>query len=254
MIPRMNKSDETSQRPYEPNQEPVSSKATSTWPFQRDDGFENPSLERYTDLRFVEEKRGHRRWVMAIAGALSVLVLIVLGFMVAIYAEARSDEARQVDAIIVLGAAQYNGRPTEVFAARLQHGLDLYNEGHAPWIIVTGGRQEGDAFTEADTGKAWLMDRGVSEDVILMENEGRDTWENLEGAMAAGEPHDIETILIVSDGFHLFRSERMANAIGFEPYSSPAPNSPIIPWGPVEFGYIVRETVAVIVQIPRWLF
>lgn len=230
------------------------SRGDGTWPFQRGDGYENPSLERYTDLRFGDEKRGHRRWVVTIAAILALLAMIVLGFVVAIYAEARGDEARPVDAIIVLGAAQYNGRPSDVFTARLQHGLDLYNEGYAPWIIVTGGRQEGDAFTEADTAETWLMNRGVPEDAILMENQGRDTWQNLKGARDAAEPHDIKTVLIVSDGFHLFRAERMANAVGFEAYTSPAPDSPIRPWSAVEFSYVIRETVAVIVQMPRWLF
>lgn len=250
----MSKSNETPHHPDGPNQEPVSEKANSTWPFQRTDGFENPSLERYTDLRFGEEKRGHRRWVVTIAALLALAAIIVLGFMVAIYAESRDDEAREVDAIIILGAAQFNGRPTDVFAARLQHGLDLYNEGYAPWIIVTGGKQEGDAFTEADTAETWLINRGVPESAILKETVGRDTWQNLQGARDAGEPHDIETVLIVSDGFHLFRAERMANAVGFESYSSSAPDSPIRPWSATEFSYVIRETVAVIVQIPRWLF
>lgn len=254
MLPHMSMSNETPHHQDGPNQEPVSPKSTSTWPFQRDDGYENPSLERYTDLRFGEQKRGHRPWVVTIAAILALAAIIVLGFMVAIYAEARDDEARHVDAIIVLGAAQYNGRPTDVFAARLQHGLDLYNEGYAPWIIVTGGRQEGDAFTEAETAETWLMNRGVPQNAILMENEGRDTWQNLQGAWVAAEPHNIRTVLIVSDGFHLFRAERMANAIGFDAYTSPAPDSPIRPWSVVEFSYVVRETVAVIVQIPRWLF
>lgn len=254
MISHMSKSNETPHHPEGPNQEPVSPKVERNWPFQQDDGYENPSLERYTDLRFREEKRSRRPWMVTIAAIIALLALIVLGFMVAIYAEARSDEARSADAIIVLGAAQYNGRPTEVFAARLQKGLDLFNEGYAPWIIVTGGRQEGDAFTEADTAKAWLMDRGVPEGAILMENEGRDTWGNLEGAKRAAEPHGINDVLIVSDGFHLFRAERMANAVGFDAWSSPAENSPIRPWSALEFSYIIRETVAVIVQMPRWLF
>lgn len=254
MIPHMSKSNETPHHQNGSNQEPVSPHATRTWPFQRDDGYENPSLERYSDLRFDEQKRGHRPWVVTIAAILALTAIIVFGFMAAIYAEARSDEARDVDAIVILGAAQFHGRPTDVFSARLQQGLDLFNEGHAPWIIVTGGKQEGDAFTEADTAETWLMNRGVPGDAILKETVGRDTWQNLQGAREAGEPHGIETVLIVSDGFHLFRAERMANAVGFEAYSSPAPDSPIRPRSAVEFSYVIRETVAVIVQIPRWLF
>lgn len=254
MLPLMTMPDEKSKRPSGPNQEPSNPKAGGSWPFQQDDGYENPSLERYTDLRFDDQKRGHRRWVVAIAAMFALLTMMVFGFMVAIYAEARGDEARPVDAIIILGAAQFNGRPSDVFVARLQHGLDLYNAGYAPWIIVTGGRQEGDVYTEAETAETWLMNRGVPESAILMENQGRDTWQNLTGAHEAAIPHGIERVLIVSDGFHLFRAERMANAVGFEAYTSPAPDSPIRPWSAVEFSYIIRETVAVIVQMPRWLF
>lgn len=254
MLPHMSRPEETPHHTESPDQEPVSPNATRTWPFQRDDGFKNPSLERYSDLRFKETRRGHRPWVVTIAAILALIGIIVLGFMVSIYAEARGDEAREVDAIIILGAAQWNCVPTEVFEARLQHGLDLYNQEYAEYIIVTGGRQEADRCTEAGTGRSWLMERGVPQEAILMENEGRDTWGNLEGAKIAAEAKGIESVLIVSDGFHLFRAERMANAVGFETYTSPAPDSPIRPWSPAEFSYIIRETVAVIVQIPRWLF
>lgn len=254
MLPDMSKPNEPTHHQDGPNQEPVSQKAMGTWPFQRDDGYENPSLERYSDLRFDEQKRGRRPWVVTIAAVIALVAIIVLGFMVAIYAEARDDEAREVDAIIVLGAAQWNCSPTSVFEARLQHALDLYRDGLADYVIVTGGRQETDRCTEAGTGRAWLMERGVDENAILMENEGRDTWGNLEGAREAAENLGIERVLIVSDGFHLFRAERMATAVGFEAYSSATPSSPIRPWSAAEFSYVVRETVAVIVQMPRWLF
>lgn len=254
MIPHMSNSNEQSRHSQSPNQEPLSEKVSGTWPFQRTDGYENPSLERYTDLRFGNERRPHRRWVIAIFVLLAAMILFVFGIFVAVYAEARGDETRNVDAIIVLGAAQYNGRPTDVFEARLQHTLDLYNQGYADWIIVTGGKAEGDMFTEADTAETWLLNRGVPENAILKETVGRDTWQNMTGARDASAPYDIESVLIVSDGFHLFRAERMANAVGFTAYTSPAPDSPIRPWSGGEFSYVIRETVAVIVQIPRWLF
>jgi uncharacterized SAM-binding protein YcdF (DUF218 family) len=254
MLAAMSRSNEPHKYPMAPNQEPVSETAEGFRPFQRGGGYENPSLERYTDLRFDAEPRGHRRWVVAIAAILGLIALIILAFVVAIYAEARGDEARGVDAIIVLGAAQYNGRPTDVFESRLQHGLDLYNRGLAQVIIVTGGKQEGDTYTEAETGQQWLTDRGVPQGAILMENEGRDTWANIRGAREASRGRNIESVLIVSDGFHLFRAERMADAVGFDAYTSPAPDSPIRPWSGVELSYVIRETVAVIVQMPRWLF
>lgn len=237
-----------------PGQEAHADRGFATWPHRRRDGYENPSLERYSDLRFAERGRRHRRWVIAIAGVLALGALLVAGLVVAIYAEARGDEARPVDALLVLGAAQFNGRPSEVFAARLQHTYDLYEQGMAPYIIVTGGRQAGDAYTEGETAEAWLLNRGVPQNAILVENEGRDTWSTMQGAWDVSRPYDIHTVLIVSDGFHLFRAERMANAVGFEGYTSPAPDSPIRPWSSTEFSYVVRETAAVIQQMPQWLW
>lgn len=253
MLATMSRTNEPHKYPLTPNQQPVSKRVDDHRPSQRVDGYGNPSLERYTDLRFDAQPRGHRKWVVAIAAILGLILLMVLGLVAAIYAEARGDEARAVDAIIVLGAAQYNGQPTDVFESRLQHGLDLYNQGLAPVIIVTGGKQEGDTYTEAETGQQWLLDRGVPQGAILMENKGRDTWDNIRGAREAARGRNIESVLIVSDGFHLFRAERMAEAVGFDAYTSPAPDSPIRPWSRLEASYVIRETVAVIVQIPKWL-
>lgn len=226
------------------------------WPGSRraNHRYENPSLERYTDLRFEEQPRRHRRWVIAIAAVLLVLIVTVLGFMAAIYIEARNDEARETDAIVVMGAAQYNGRPSGVLRARLDHALTLYQQGYAPVIIVTGGKMEGDVFTEAGTSEQYLLDRGVPQSAILMEDEGRDTWASMQGVGAVADARGIETVLIVSDGFHLYRSERMAEAVGLEAYSSPAPDSPIRPNSANEFSYVIRETGAVILQMPDWLF
>lgn len=221
---------------------------------RRNDGYENPSLERYTDLRFEETPRGHRRWAVVLALVLLAGGLTVLGFMAAIYVQARNDEARQVDAIVVMGAAQYNGRPSPVLSARLDHALALYEQGNAPTIIVTGGKMEGDAYTEAGVSEQYLLDRGVPQDAILMEDQGADTWESMEAVGRIAEGREIGTVLVVSDGFHLFRSERMAEAVGLEAFSSPAPDSPIRPWSGDEFSYVIRETAAVIVQMPDWLF
>lgn len=228
----------------------------ASWPTRNAMGsrYANPSLDQYTDLRFEQHPRGHRRWVVVLFGLLLIPVLVVFGFMAAIYIQARNDEARQVDAIVVMGAAQYNGRPSEVLSARLDHALSLYEQGYAPVIIVTGGSMPGDVYTEAGTSEQYLIDRGVPPSAILMEDEGRDTWDSMQGIADATAGRDIETVLIVSDGFHLFRSERMADAVGFEAYSSAAPDSPIRPWSGNEFSYVIRETGAVIVQIPEWLF
>lgn len=216
---------------------------------------ENPSLSRYTDLRFEGiARRGHRRWVTVLAGLVLLVPLTLFGILGAIYWQARTDEARPVDAIVVMGAAQYNGHPSEVLEARLDHALELYRAGLAPMIIVTGGNQPGDTYTEAGTSEQYLIDRGVPPGAILMEDQGQDTWESIEGVATVTENTDIHTVLIVSDGFHLFRAERMANAIGLNAYSSAAPDSPIAPWSGAELSYAIRETGAVIAHLPDILF
>jgi uncharacterized SAM-binding protein YcdF (DUF218 family) len=182
---------------------------------------------------------------------LAAIPIAILCIMGAVYWQARTDETRQVDAIVVLGAAQYNGRPSPVLRARLDHALELYRAGYAPTIIVTGGRMPGDAYTEAGTSEQYLLDRGVPPGAILMEDEGRDTWGSLQGVARVTEGTGIHDILLVSDGFHLFRSELMANSLGFESYSSPATESPIAPWSGKEFSYVIRETGGVIAIIPR---
>lgn len=217
--------------------------------------FENPSLDHYTDLRFARHpRRRHRRWVVWLFALVALIPIVLLLTMSAIYWQARRDEARPVDAIVVMGAAQYNGRPSEVLAARLDHTLQLYQDGYAPVIIVTGGKQPGDVYTEAGTSEQYLINRGVPPEAILMEDTGNDTWASLRNVATVAGRHDIHRVLLVSDGFHLFRTERMARAVGFEAYTSPATGSPIRPWSGDEFSYVIRETGAVIVQAPDWLF
>ena len=195
-----------------------------------------------------------RRWVLA--AVLSVIVMtvsIVGGVMAMIYVQARTDEARPVDAIVVMGAAQYNGRPSPVLEARLSHALNLYNDGLAPVIVVTGGKQPDDLFTEAEAGYAWLMEQGVPESAIVLENEGRSTWESIQGIPEVLPVESAERVLIVSDAFHLFRGELMMRSLDYDAYSSPARNSPIQAWSPTEFSYVVRETGGVLVFLPKML-
>jgi uncharacterized SAM-binding protein YcdF (DUF218 family) len=194
------------------------------------------------------------RWVVAVALTLVVLASgVIVGTAALVIMQARTDEARPVDAIVVMGAAQYNGRPSPVFEARLEHALTLYREGLAPAIVVTGGKQPGDAYTEAESAQGWLVERGVPESAILTENAGRSTWESIKGVPAVLPP-DGTSVLIVSDGFHLFRSELMFRKLGYAAYSSPAPDDAIRPWSREELGYIVRETGGVLAFLPEMVF
>lgn len=132
-----------------------------------------------------------------------------------IWDQSHVDENRSADAIVVLGAAQYDGQPSKVFEARLDQADYLFKEGLAPFIIVTGGKQEGDRFTEAEAGEMYLADLGISTDRILGETEGRTTLESLEAVKEMSDEQSIETILLVSDPLHLERIKRMAYDLGF---------------------------------------
>ncbi|MFL5758478.1 MAG: YdcF family protein [Thermomicrobiales bacterium] len=190
------------------------------------------------------------RWIVTVVLFLIVSVTIC-GFALlgAIYVQARKDQTRPVDAIIVLGAAQYNGRPSPILKARLDEALAAYNEGVAPIIVVTGGRQTGDQFTEASASRNYLVDHGVPRDNILLENDAHNSWESMQGAAALLKSRDLSRVLLVSDGFHLFRLKLMAKDLDLKAYGRPATKSPIKQNSGSEFSYVLREGGGVIAHL-----
>ena len=144
-----------------------------------------------------------------------------LGFR--IWDQSHNDEVYFADAIVVLGAAQYNGNPSPVFKARLDHALYLYEEELAETVVVTGGKRKGDRFTEAEAGSLYLQEASVPSSAILSETEGRTTFESLEAVSEIAEAQDFDRALFVSDPLHSERIKRMATDLGFEKaYTSPA--------------------------------
>jgi uncharacterized SAM-binding protein YcdF (DUF218 family) len=143
-----------------------------------------------------------------------------------INAQGNRDERRQADAIVVLGAAQFNGTPGGVFVARLQHAVDLYHEGIAPYLVVTGGKLPGDRTTEAATARKWAMQHGVPAEAILGEDEGRSTLESLEGVVGIFREHGLRSAVFVSDETHMLRVLRMATDLGIAAWGSPTRTSP----------------------------
>ncbi len=201
------------------------------------------------------KRRTALKWAVSLVSACAVIVVAgLVGLITLIYLQARTDEAQNVDAIVVMGAAQFNGRPSPVLEARLEQALALYNAGLAPRIAVTGGKQPGDAFTEAETGYRYLTERGVPGDAVVMENGGRSTWESVKGLPAVLPPSDSREVLVVTDGFHLFRSELMLREVGYAAHSSAASGSPIRPWSATEFSYVVREAGGVIAFLPEMIW
>jgi uncharacterized SAM-binding protein YcdF (DUF218 family) len=164
--------------------------------------------------------------------ALVGLAVVAGGILVTGYATVRIwqrgtiDEARPVDAIVVMGAAQYDGTPSAVFASRLDHAVRLYEEGLAPVLIVTGGGREGDRTTEAAAARAYAVARGVPDSAILAEDHGRSTLESLEAVAGILRQNGMRRALFVSDRTHMLRVLRMGKDLDIAAYGSPTPTSP----------------------------
>lgn len=169
-----------------------------------------------------------RRDLAAVLTAAAVGIAAATTFaVVEIIRQGNRDEARPADAIVVLGAAQYNGVPSAVFAARLDHAVQLYQQGIAQTFVVTGGKLPGDNFTEAQTARAYALRHGVPASAIVGEDTGRDTLESLENVGALLRERGLTSVVFVSDRTHMLRVLRMATDQGLTAWGSPTPDSPM---------------------------
>jgi uncharacterized SAM-binding protein YcdF (DUF218 family) len=176
--------------------------------------------------------------LVAAAGVASVLYLTVTFGQV--WAASRQDDARPGDAIIVLGAAQFDCRPSPVLQRRLDRALELYRDGAAPLIVVTGGKQEGDRCTEAETGANYLRGQGVPDADLLLEVDGRNTWESLAASTRILNERDLNRVVLVTDGYHALRARGISGELGLDAVVSPTEGSATL-------GQLLRETGAVAV-------
>lgn len=144
-----------------------------------------------------------------------------------IWDQGNRDERTPADAIVVMGAAQYDGRPSPVFAARLDHAIALYHDGVAPRLIVTGGKREGDRTTEAASARSYAIEHGVPEKAILSEDASRTTLQSIRRVAALMREKDIGSAVFVSDPSHMLRVLRMASDEGINGYGSPTRTSPL---------------------------
>jgi len=144
-----------------------------------------------------------------------------------IWDQGNRDERTPADAIVVMGAAQYDGRPSPVFAARLDHAIALYHEGVASRLIVTGGKREGDRTTEAASARSYAIEHGVPENAILSEDASRTTLQSIRRVAALMRDKDIGSAVFVSDPSHMLRVLRMASDEGINGYGSPTRTSPL---------------------------
>lgn len=167
-----------------------------------------------------------RRRVRLLRRVVLLILAIFLAYSVATFFQvwhaAGQDDASRSGAIIVLGAAQYDGRPSPVLEARLEHAFDLYERDVAPVIVVTGGRRDGDRYTEATAGYNWLREAGVPDGAIRKEVQGRSTWESLAAVARFLRSEDIERVVLVSDPYHAFRLRGVAEEVGLDAVVSPA--------------------------------
>src|SRR5438552_17778765 len=166
----------------------------------------------------------------ALGGILLAVVLVALAWaalVVAVAVQAAHDQATTSAAIVVLGAAQYNGRPSPVFRARLDHAAALYQRGFAPVVLVTGGVGTRDTLSESEVGRRYLVKAGLPDAAVLALPAGTSTSRSLDGVARWFGGRDSRRVLLVSDGFHMLRLQIIATRLGLAPFTSPAPNSPI---------------------------
>ncbi len=174
-----------------------------------------------------EPKKKRRNWLLRAA---FVLVLILLGgtaawcrwVYVQIESYANQDQAAPADAIGVLGAAEYDGRPSPVYRARLDHALELYHRGIAPLIITLGG-PGGDQFTEGSVGEGYLISKGVPEQAIIAETESQNTEESARRIAVIARVNGLHRLVVVSDGTHMFRIHAICASEGLDVLTSPRP-------------------------------
>ncbi|TSE00077.1 YdcF family protein [Skermania sp. ID1734] len=179
-------------------------------------------------------------------GALLIGIVLVGGTAIRVWQVARINNDTPADAIVVLGAAQYSGTPSSVFEARLDQGAALFKKGVAPLVITVGGKQPGDEYTEAASGKMYLVDAGVPAGNIVAVETGSDTLKSIEAVAAEMRKRDLSSVVVVSDPWHSLRARTMARDDGLEAWASPTRHGPAVLTRESQAHGIARETGALL--------
>lgn len=179
-------------------------------------------------------------------GLVLAVVAIVGGTAVRVWQVARIDDTTPADAIVVLGAAQYWGTPSSVFEARLEQARKVFDQGAAPTIITVGGKQDGDLYTEAASGKNYLIARGVPADRVIAVEEGSDTLLSIEAVGREMRAQGMSSAILVSDPWHSLRTRTMARDDGLDAWTSPTRQGPAVFTRESQVHGIARETGALI--------
>lgn len=179
-----------------------------------------------------------RRFLLAV---LLGVIVVVAWTAFQVWWVARGDDHPRSDVIVVLGASQFDGRPSTVFRARLQHARSLYEDGVAPRVVTVGGSAPGDRYTEAAAGARFLTDRGVNAVAV---GEGRNTLDSLKALEKEMSARGWSSAVLVTDPWHSLRSRRMAEDLGIDAETSPSRTGPAVRDRATEFRYVWRETAA----------
>lgn len=197
--------------------------------------------------RAARAKEKAKQAVNVVRRILTVMVVTAFALWIisaaAVLIWSSRDEARPAQAIVVLGAAQYAGKPSPVLRARLDHALNLWNRHLASLLILTGGTGSGDTTSEAAVGRTYAKKHGVPDSAIIVESEGRTTSESMKAVAGMLEVRGLQSALLVSDPFHMLRLRILARRFGFTPYTSPTRTSPISPNREERWKYIFSESL-----------
>jgi uncharacterized SAM-binding protein YcdF (DUF218 family) len=189
-----------------------------------------------------------------LAAVTIALIAAWLASAMAVLVWGSRDRAQTSDAIVVLGAAQYVGRPSPVLRARLDHALELWERGLAPTLIFTGGTGAGDTTSEAAVSRVYALRHGVPDTAILMENEGKTTRQSLAAVSAIMHARQMHTAILVSDPFHMLRLRILSAQYGVDAYTSPTQTSPISANRGQALGYVISESIKVPMMIVAHTF
>jgi uncharacterized SAM-binding protein YcdF (DUF218 family) len=181
-----------------------------------------------------------------VLGVLLIGALIFGGTGLRVWQVARVDDRSPADVVVVLGAAQYDGKPSKILEARLRHAKTLYESGVAGHIVTGGGRRVGDNYTEADAGARWLTSHGVPRDRVIEVGEGADTLGTLRAVADSVRARGWHSAVIVSDPWHSQRARTMAADVGLDAWTSPTHSGPIVQTRQTQLRYILRETAALL--------
>lgn len=174
-----------------------------------------------------DARSGTRRWLVRVPAVLAAALLLYLGVTaVQVVRAADQQDSEPADAIVVLGAAQYDGTPSPALKRRLDHALELYRDGLAPQIVLTGSKQPDDRFTEAFAGYRYLTEQGVGEPALRIVDDGASTWESMAAAWRLLRDEGVEEVLLVSDSYHNRRLQGIAGELGMEAFVSSTEGSP----------------------------